>query len=75
MLVVLSATLMLVDFFVAVMKVTVSVAIMQLGGFSATLMPVKISAVNVWVTIFVEIMQVEVCCNHAGGIFYSALCT
>ena len=37
MLVVLSATLMLVDLFVAVMKVTVSVAIMQLvSGFCNT---------------------------------------
>ena len=68
MLVVLSATLILVDHFVAVMKVTVSVAIMQLE-VSATLMPVKISAANMWVTIFIEIMQVGVC-----YISYSALC-
>ena len=33
MLVVLSATLMLVDLFVAIMQVTVSVAIMQLRSF------------------------------------------
>ena len=58
MLVVPSVTL-LVDLFVAVMKVTVSVAIMQLE-VSATLMPVKISATNMWVTIFIEIMQVGV---------------
>ena len=38
-------TLMLVDLFVAVMKVTVSVAIMQFE-FSATLKPVNISASN-----------------------------
>ena len=50
MLVVLSATLKLVDLFVAVMKVTVSVAIMQFE-VSATLMQVKISAANMWVTI------------------------
>ena len=52
----LSATLMLVDLFVAVMKVIVSVAIMQFE-VSATLMSVKISAANTWVTIFIEIMQ------------------
>ena len=50
------------------MKVTVYVAIMQLE-VSATLMPVKISAANMWVTIFIEIMQVGVC-----YISYSALC-
>ena len=60
MLVVPSATLMLVDLFVAVMKVTVSVAIMQLE-VSTTLMSVKISAANMWVTIFIEIMQVQSC--------------
>ena len=60
MLVVLSATLMLMDlFFFAVMKVTVSVAIMQLE-VSVTLMPVNISAANMWVTTFIEIMQVGV---------------
>ena len=44
---------MLVDLFVAVMKVTVSVAIMQLE-VSATLMQVdeKVSAANMWMTIF-----------------------
>ena len=46
---------MLVHLFAAVMKVTVSVAIMQLE-VSATLTPVKISAANMWVTIFIEIM-------------------
>ena len=60
--------------FVAVIKVTLSVAIMQLE-ISGTLLQVKISAANMWVTIFIEIMQVGVSCNHAGGIFYSALCT
>ena len=59
MLVVLSATLMLVDLFVAVMKVTVYVAIMQLE-VSATLVQLKFSTANIWVTIFIEIMQVGV---------------
>ena len=45
MLVVLSATLMLVDIFVAVMKVTASVAIMQFE-FAAKLKAVNISASN-----------------------------
>ena len=58
MLLVLSATLMLVDLFVSVMKVTVSVAIMLLE-VAATLMQVKVSTANTWVTIFIEI-QVEV---------------
>ena len=56
---VLSATLVFVDLFVAVMKVTVFVAIMQLE-VSATLMQVKVSAANIWVTFFFEIMQVGV---------------
>ena len=51
------ATLMLVDISY---KATVSVAIMQLE-VSATLMRVKVSAANIWVTIFIEIMQVGVC--------------
>ena len=75
MLVVPSATVMLVDLFVAIVKVTISVAIMQLE-VSATLIQVKVSAANMWVAIFIEIMQVGgLWCNHAGGIFYSALCT
>ena len=53
---VLSATIMFVDRFVAVMKVTFSVAIMQLE-VSATLIQVNVSAANMWVTIFLEIMQ------------------
>ena len=59
MLVVLSATVVLVDLFVTVTRVIVSVAIMQLEVF-ATLMQVKVSAANMWVTIFIEIMQVGV---------------
>ena len=74
MLVVLSATLMFVDLFVPVMKVTGSITIIQLE-VPAKLMLVKISAANMWVTMFIEIMQVAVCCNYAGVIFYSALCT
>ena len=46
--VVLSATIMLEDLLVASMQVTVSVAIMQL----------EFSAINMWVTNFVEIMDV-----------------
>ena len=57
MLLLLSAKLKLVDLFVAVMKVSVSVPIVQLE-VSATLMPVKISPANMWVTIFIEIIQV-----------------
>ena len=71
MLVALSVTLTLVDLFVAVMKVTVVIMKLEV---SATVMPVKISASNMWVTNFTEIMQVGVCCNHAGGISYIALC-
>ena len=41
------------------MKVTVSVAIMQLEA-SATLMPAKVSAANMWVAIFIEIIKVVV---------------
>ena len=75
MLVVLSATLMFADLFVAVMKETVSVAVMQLEA-SATLMQAKVSAANMWVAIFIEIIKGRsLCCNHAGGIFYSVLFT
>ena len=56
---------MLVDLSVAIIQVTVSVAVMQL----------EVSAAYMWETIFVVIMQMEVCCNYAGGIFCSALCT
>ena len=48
--VVLSATIMLVDLFVAIMQETVSVAIMQL----------EVSAGNMWVKTFIEIMQVGI---------------
>ena len=47
---------MFVDRFVAAMKVTFSVVIMQLE-VSATLIQVNVSAANMWVTIFLEIMQ------------------
>ena len=65
--VVLSVTGMLVYFSVAITHGTVSVAIMQL----------EVSVANMWVTIFIVIMQVGVtlCCNYAGGIFCSGLCT
>ena len=55
MLVVLSATFILTDLFVAIMQVTVSVEII-----SAPFMEVKVSSANMWVTIFIEIMDVEV---------------
>ena len=59
MLVLLSATFILVDLFVAIMQVTVSVEIMQLE-VSASFMPVNLSAANMWVTIFIEIMHMKV---------------
>ena len=46
---------LLVDLFVAVIQVTVSVAKMQL----------EVSAAKMWVTIFIKIMHLGVCCNHA----------
>ena len=56
----ISATLvMLVDLFVAVMRVTFSAVNMQLE-VSATLMPMKISAINMWVTILIDIMLVGI---------------
>ena len=68
MLVVLSATLMLVDLYVGVMKVTVSVGIMQLEA-SVTLTPMKMSAASMWVTIFYwNYAGGSLCCNHEGGI-------
>ena len=48
---VLSAKLMFAELFVAVMKVTFSVAIMQFE-VSATLIQENVSAANMWVTIF-----------------------
>ena len=72
--VVLSPTLKLVDLFVAVLQVTVSVPIMQLEA-SAAPMQVNVSAVNMLMTIFIEIIQAGACCNHADGIFCSALHT
>ena len=49
---VLSATIMLVDLFVANTQVTVSVATMQLE-VSAAFMQMKVSAANIWVTFFI----------------------
>ena len=72
--VVLSATIMLMDLFVTIMQVTVSVAIMMLE-VSAAFMQVKVSSANMWVTIFIEIVHVGDCCNNAGSISCSALCT
>ena len=42
---------------------------------SAAFMQVKVFAANMWLTRFIEIMQIGVYCNHAGSIFCSALCT
>ena len=56
MLVILSATIMLLDLFVAITQVGVSVVIMQLD-VSAAFIQVKVSAANMWVTIFIEIIQ------------------
>ena len=72
--VVLSVTGMLVDLSVAIMQLEVSAAHMQ----------VTVSAANMWVIIFIVIMDdnfygnyadKSLCCNYAGGIFCSALCT
>ena len=54
MLVLISATLTLVDLLVAVMKMSVSVAIVQLE-VSEALMQVKSSATNMWVTVFLKL--------------------
>ena len=59
MLVVLSATLILVGLFAAIMQVTGSVEMMQLEVF-VPFMQVKVSAANMWVTISFEIMHMEV---------------
>ena len=65
---------MLVDLSVAIMPVTVSVAIMQLEAYGA-LIQVTISTANRWATILIAIMQVGVSvANYGGGIFCSALC-
>ena len=74
MMVLLSATLMLVDLSVAVMKVTVFVAIIQLE-VSATLVQVKIFAANMGDNFYPNYEHGSLCCNHAGDILYSALCT
>ena len=65
---------MLVDLSFAIMQVTVSVTIIQLE-VSAALMQVAVSSANTWVTIFFVITQMGVCCNYAGAIFCSGLCT
>ena len=57
--VIFSATIMLVDLFVAITQVAVSVPIMQLEVFAAFIQ-VKVSAANMWVTIFTEIIHVGV---------------
>ena len=52
---------------------TASVAITQLE-ISATFMQVKVFATNIWVTISIEIMHVEVFCNHAAWRWYFQKC-
>ena len=53
---ILSATGMLVDIYVAIMQVTVSVVFMHLD-VSAAIMQMTVSTANIWVTIFIVIMQ------------------
>ena len=67
-------TMKLIYVSMAIMQVTVSVAVIQLE-VSATYVQVTLSAANMWVKIFFVIMQIGVCCNYAGGIFCSTLCT
>ena len=55
------------------MQVTVSVAITHLE-ISAIFMQVKLFATNIWVTVSIEIMHVEVCCNHAAWRWYFQKC-
>ena len=75
MLVILSATVMLMNLSVAITQVIVSVTIKQLE-VPAAFMQVKLSAANMWMIIFIEMMQVGgLCCNYASGIFCNALCT
>ena len=54
--VIISATGMLVDIYVAIMQVTVSVVFMHLD-VSAAIMQMTVSTANIWVTIFIVIMQ------------------
>ena len=57
------------------MKVTVSVAIMQLK-VSATLIQVKVYGTNMWVTILFKLLQVGFSVAIMQMVFfYSALCT
>ena len=68
---------MFVDLFVVAVKVTISVAIMQLE-VSATPMQVKVSAANMWGQFLLKLCNYAVgslCCDHADVIFYIALCT
>ena len=72
---VISVTGLLVDLFVAIMQVTVSVTILQLE-FCEAHMQVTLSAANMWVIIFYcNNADGSLSCNCVGGIFCSALCT
>ena len=70
MLVLLSATFILVDLFVAIMQVTVSVEVIQLE-VSAPFVQVKMSAANMWVTFLIEIMHVEVSVTFMQVVFFT----
>ena len=72
MLVVLSATIILVDLFVAFKQVIVCVAIIQLE-VSATFMQVKASAANMWVANFIHIMHVAVSVAIIMQVVFSAM--
>ena len=70
MLVLLSATFILVDLFAAIMQVTVSVEVIQLE-VSAPFVQVKMSAANMWVTFLIEIMHVEVSVTFMQVVFFT----
>ena len=72
MLVVLSATIILVDLFVAFKQVIVCVAIIQLE-VSAAFMQVKASAANMWVENFIHIMHVAISVAIIMQVVFSAM--
>ena len=61
---------MLVNLFVEITQVTASVSIMHLE-VSAAFMQVKVSAANLWVTNFIEIMRVGVPVAIMQVVFYT----
>ena len=64
--VVLFITVMLVDLSFTIMHVTVSVAIIQLQLSAVLIQVTTVSALNMWVIIFIG---GNLCCNYAGGTF------